>query len=543
MSAEFYDRWRIIIEEARTNKILVRDLKVFEPKVLKQLSGPSTIQFKIDPKSDSVRDDTTGRAIRFKPWGHWAHIERTTADGKREIVASGLFKPSVTDPKSGILDAEFTGFSDYPSGIPWLQNWNPIAVDPFEIVRKIWDHLQDYPNGDLGVEVFPDFSGTQMLPGFSFDGEDFVMDFFAIFIRAIDFNDCGDYINKLARDIPFDYFERSTWNADHTAIDKKIELAYPRGGVQQTYLAFRMGENVVEATPKLEADIEWTSDIIVRGWFPGKVYSYELSNADQTRYRRVIMEEDAKINSDERSEAWAHRQLTRRQVPFYWEKITVNMWHPNAPFGSYDVGDSIRVQGEMPWVGMVDQWHKVMAIAIDLDTNTCELTLRAEGAFSYDPIFYEGPDANRLANPSFVSNLSAWEVDGLWSRDPTIGSDAPGSARCTANGGVHNLISSGIPVTTGDEVLTHVDVKWSSLAGSGTPVKLLVLESNAAGDPVNLIQVGSLAYSASGGFTTINGTTRMVPSGITTVRFVLRVDSSATSGNVWFDKAFAGIDD
>lgn len=542
MTLSKYDKFRFIIEEARTGRIITRDLHVMEPKLLRQLSGPCTISFKVHPQDPSARDPETGDPIRFKPWGHWCHVE--TPD--RKIIMSGIFKPSITDPASGILDAEFTGFSDYPSGIPWLQNWNPIAVDPFEIVKKIWDHLQDeddYPHGNLGIEVFPLSSGTQMLPGFSFDGDEFILDFFAIFIRAIDFNDCGDYINKLARDIPFDYFERTAWNDDHTAITKKIELAYPRGGVMQDRLVFRLGENVLQATPKAEADIEWTSDIIVRGWFPGKVYSYQLSNADQTRYRRTILEEDAKINSDERARAWSHRQLTRRQVPYYWEKITVAMYHPNAPFGTYDVGDSIRVKGEMPWVGEVDQWHKIIGIAVDPESNLLELSLRAEGAFTYDPIFYDGPDANLISNPSFVSNLAGWEATGLWSRDPTLGFDAPGSARVNANGQINDLLSSRVAVVPGDELIPSAMAKWATLAGSGSPIQVLVVESDADDTPVNLISVGSIAYSASGDWTTVPTAHRTVPSGIAYARLILRVTAAAASGQVNFDKAFLGIGD
>lgn len=539
------DRFRFIIEEAVSGEIVARDLNVMEPKLLRQLSGPCTIQFKVHPQDPSVQKDDGSGPILFKPWGHWCHVEKEI-NGERRIMFSGIFKPSETDPKTGILDAQFEGFSNYPKDIPWLENWNPIAVDPFEIVKEIWDHLQhghaaggaDFINGDLGVEVFPQFSGTQMLPGFSFDGEDFILDFFAIFIRAIDFQDCGDYINKLARDIPFDYFERSEWNEERTGINKKLELAYPRGGAYQENLAFRMGENVSEAKPKLESDIEWTSDVIIRGWFPGKVYSSSLSNTDPLRYRRTVLEEDVHVNSDERTAAWSHRQLTRRQVPAYWEQITINMWHPNAPYGSYDVGDSIRVQGRMPWVGNLDQWHKIIAISVDPATNTCQLSLRAEGAFTYDPIFYQGPDANLISNPSFVSNLAGWTVDsGLWTRDATEGSDFPGSARITPNGENVILLSSAVPVEEGDQIIYSAQTKWVTLSGSGSPIGILAVEYDATGAPINAVPVASQAYSSSGGWSELSAS-RDVPDGIATVRLGLKVGSTATAGTVFFDQGF-----
>jgi hypothetical protein len=214
------------------------------------------------------------------------------------------------------------------------------------------------------------------------------LDFFAQFIRATDKTDCGDYIDKLARDIPFDYVEQSSWNSDRTAINKQIFLGYPKAGIEQNWLCFIINENVMEAVPHIETQIDWVSDITIDGWFPGTEYSASLTNADPARYRRSISQDDARINSNERAAAWSRRKLTRRQTPAYWDSIVVDMGHPNAPFGFYDVGDRIMVRGLMPYIGYVNQQHKILAIKVDEQKGSCELTLKAEGAFNYDPIFY-----------------------------------------------------------------------------------------------------------------------------------------------------------
>jgi hypothetical protein len=377
----FQDRLRFIVEDVHGN-ILSRDLIVSEPKVVRTLSGPCNIEFKLHPDEPSVQ------GISFKPWSCWIHVEKMVF-GVRKIIASGIIQPGEVDPESGILSVKAQGFSGYLKGIPWDTNWNPIAVDPFEIFERVWADAQFPSGGNLGVTVYPTTSGTQLLPGFSFDNEELVMDFFAIFIRAIDFVDCGDYLNKLARDVPIDYFEESTWNAGRTAITKKIHLCYPSGGTDQTAVtSFRINENIVKAAPKQDVEIGWISDIIMRGWFPGKVYSYTLSNADPDRYRRVMKEDDLQINSNERAAAWAHRRLARRQIPHYYENITIDSNHPNAPFGTWDVGDTINVQGNMPWVGMVSQRHRITAYMYDDTTGLVDMQLMAEGAFNYDPIYY-----------------------------------------------------------------------------------------------------------------------------------------------------------
>lgn len=389
------DRFRFAIEDIHGN-ILARDVVAQEPTVVRMLSGPADIEIKLHPKEPTIQTPTG--PIQFAPWKQWVHAIKEDQFGNEVIWASGIVQPSELDPQSGILTLKASGFSSYAKGLPWLENWNPIAVDPFEIVYRIWNHIQHgsaagsipFVNGDLGVTVYPTVSGTQMLPGFSFNNENLIQDFFAIFIRASDKNDCGDYIDRLARDIPFDYWEESAWNETRTAITKKIRLAYPAGGVNQEDLIFRQGENMLFGTQKQESQVEWTSDITINGYFPGKVYSSTISNADPDRYRRVMDETDLSIDSNERAKAWARRQLTRRQFPDQFESIVVDPYHPNAPFLTYDVGDSVRIVGDVPWKGQVDQVHKILAMAYTESSNQLELKTMAEGAFNYDPIEYVG---------------------------------------------------------------------------------------------------------------------------------------------------------
>lgn len=389
LDAFFDDRFRFLVEESHTGTFLSKDLIVSKPKILRAVSGPCNIQFDLNP------EDSSAVGIYFKPQGQIIHVE-SRVQGQRVIWASGIVQPSRVDKKTGIIHLEAQGFSAYTKKMPWLENWNPLAIDAFEPVHKIWTHLQSYAFGNMNVDVYPAESGIIMLPGYAFDGNIFNLNFFAEFIRASDKQDCGDHIDKLSRDIPFDYVEQSAWNDDFTAINKRIYLGYPKAGVEQTNLAFVLNENVTEANPHIETEMDWVSDVIVDGWFPGQEYSATLTNSDPTRFRRVIMQDDARINSTERAAAWAKRKLTRRQTPAYWDSIIVDMGHPNAPFGSYDVADRIMVSGKMPIVGDVRQLHKIIAIAVDEETGTCELSLKAEGAFNYDPIYFSGDSAGSI---------------------------------------------------------------------------------------------------------------------------------------------------
>lgn len=372
---------RIIVEEAITRTLLSRDLEHLDLKVIGNLSGPCSIDFTVPYGAK------TAEGISFKAFGHLIHVE-DVVNGQRKIIASGILQPTSVDD-AGNLKVKAQGWSNYPKGLPWLDNWNPVTIDPFAVVQRIWDHVQSYAQGNLNVTVTPASSGTFLLPGFSFDGTSLNIEFFAYFVRAVDFRDCGDEINALARDIPFDYLETNTWNAGRTQIDKSLVLAYPKRGSRRNDLVFRLGENVLGAEPVPESEIEWTSDVIVRGWWPGKVFSSTFTNTDPLRFRRVIMEDDAQVNSNERSQVWAKRQLTRRQVPNYWGSIVIDADHPNAPYGTWELGDEILVQGFMPWVGEVSEWHRIISYTIDEARATVQLTLRHEGAFNYDPLVFE----------------------------------------------------------------------------------------------------------------------------------------------------------
>lgn len=375
---------RFLVEEARTRTILERDLEVKSHKLQVNLSGPATLEFELPYKGYSQLGWVP------KAWGQIIHCIEDLSPN-RQIISSCIIFSAEVDPESGNMKISAKGFSGYAEEIPWLENYNPVIVDPFEIVERIWNHMQSYAAGDMDVTVYPTSSGTFLLPGFYFDGTEFVLDFFAIFVRAVDFKDCADEINKLARDIPFDYIEKSVWHdSTHMQIDKTLELAYPRRGGQRTDLAFRFGDNVLSGVPSPEVAIEWTSDVIVNGWFPGKVYSSTFTNADPVRFRRVIREEDAKVNSNERAQVRAKRKLTMRQVPDYWSSITIDPMHSNAPFGTWELGDEIFVQGMMPWVGKVEAWHRITSFTLDASGSTCELGLKHEGAFNYDPLEFEG---------------------------------------------------------------------------------------------------------------------------------------------------------
>lgn len=521
------DRIRFTVIKVNSDEILSRDLIVMEPEVIINLSAPSRSAFKI-PQTEQY---ASASGIQWKTWGQWIVPEIEIA-GVRKCLGAQIVNRVDIDPEKGDLSIEAIGFMGYPKGIPWLENYNPIAVDPAEVIQKIWGHCQDFTNANLGVNVLPATTGTQMLPGYSFDGNNLVFDFFAMFIREVDFQDCGDVINNLARDMPLDMIEEVSWDTSRNSLSKILRLGYPNLGLRQESLSFVMGENVIAGEKMDDLDIEPVTDVIIRSWRPGKAVSSRLNveamqgasgalaHVDpMSRLRRVSMEEDVGIDSTERAAAWARRKLTRRNIPDSFKKIMIDPSHPNAPLGSFGLGDSIYVEArDYPWVGTIEGWHRIMSMTFKESEPIVELGLKVEGAFNYDQIYYNPnweeqvqEDKNMLINGYFTKNQIGWkQISGQWFRVASFGRANIGSMRVDCDDASGEFFESQkVGVTAGASYLLEAWVRRQEIiprAGQ-TPDIYIAVQGYLDGAAVTeRIKVASLPYpEGTGGWTKLSG--------------------------------------
>lgn len=442
------DRIKFSVIRVNTNQIITTDLLFTDATVTVNLSSPSRSQIKI-PQPEQFR---SAAGIDWKTWKYWI-IPEIGIGNQRKFLGAQLLTRVDIDPQSGELNLEATGFLGYPKGIPFLQDYNPIAEDPATIIQTVWAHLQNFTNANLGISVQPNKLNVLMTPGYSFDGNVLNFDFYCIFLRAVDFQDSGDIINSLARDLPLDMLEEVTWTG--SLPNKVVRLGYPQLGYKRTALNFKMGENVLSAELADELEIEPVSDVIIRGWRPGSTYSSQLNietiNAELVaagkpqlvadpleRVRRTIMEEDANIDSTERAQAWARRRLTRRNIPRSFKKIMIDPNHPNGPIDDFWLADSIYVQAaSYPWIGEIKGWHRVTSLTFKANELPVEVGLKVDGAFNYDPIGYvpyseSNPtaDLNKLSNGYFGKNTAGWNIiEGQWFRLTQAGYRSPGCMR------------------------------------------------------------------------------------------------------------------
>lgn len=380
---------RFIAQNILTGQFLHWDLPITDPLITLTLSGPTAISGKLDPEEPSVADLLQ---VGLEPWACWLHVE---TDG--EVRASGILQPWQID--GDLLSIEAVGPSAYPHGIPYLAELSGIQVDPADIVRAIWAHLQAYPDGRLNVVVTgttPVKIGTPAYttpkldpdgrPEKDEDGEIIMEEVEAEPYELVwwEGTDCGSEIDNLAQETPFDYAERCAWNADHSGVDHWIDIGYPRCGTRRDDLRFATGENVTGASPVEEIDDQYASQVVLYGKGEGSsaVQGY-AGRPLRTRLRRVAVIQDATVGTDARANALARDDLERRQALTDVTDLEVDARHINAQFGTYRPGDDIPIDVEVGWLGRLRQWERILSITYSPDSEAVRLELRRSEAFRY----------------------------------------------------------------------------------------------------------------------------------------------------------------
>jgi hypothetical protein len=225
--------------------------------------------------------------------------------------------------------------------------------------------LQDYQAGKLGITLDKHMSGHKL--GAS-NGED------PWELAWWDSPDCGQVISDVMSLAKADYLERHYWDGTKEKILHHIDLGTKRLGRTRHDLRFAQGENIIElATPGGQGDY-FTNNIYVLGKGSGAKTARVRVVVDDKRIRRAkIVTYKSTAN---------HRTLTsygKKQRAKHSEQLTIPSiairHHPNAPLGSWALGDRILVQVEVPWVGELAIWHRIVGEEIDPAAGTAVLSL------------------------------------------------------------------------------------------------------------------------------------------------------------------------
>jgi hypothetical protein len=193
--------------------------------------------------------------------------------------------------------------------------------------------------------------------------------------------DCGAKIKDLASSTPFDYTEIHSWNSDKTGIDHTIQVQYPRAGRRRDDLAFIMGDNVtLVPTAKSNGD-DYANTIFGLGNGEGEAMIHTTSAVNDGRLRRVNVLSNKDTKQLSLLQAQARQALLQAVANLTIDQISVKD-HPNAIIGSWALGDDILVQADLPWLGRLSIWHRIVSWSLTSDS-TATLKLERTDSFTY----------------------------------------------------------------------------------------------------------------------------------------------------------------
>ncbi|MFF0481979.1 hypothetical protein [Streptomyces sp. NPDC004435] len=396
--------WRYIAQRALPEAILDWDVPLsLSSNPRRELSGPGSLTGTIEPEYARMRG-ADGQPI-LQEWATKLYLE---VDG--HIRWGGIVTKTSYEGSKATIQAE--GLSCYPHGIPYesymisgqlITPKDPFAgkdknhdgwvdgkkgtqrvppppkpyggprIDAFDAFRNIWAHVQSRPYGNIGLTIDQHDHGEKLGAA---DGSS------PWELAWWDNPDCGSTLDTLTRTIPFDWREDHSWaTSDGNEISHRLRLGRPRLGGKRHDLRFAGDENIVAiARPEGMGD-DYANEVVVLGRGEGRKMARAQIARFDGRLRRVTTVTDKTLVSPTALRRRGELELAGRTKALQIPSIQI-VDHPNARFGSWALGDDIRVQVHVPWVGDLDVWHRIVADEISAD-GTVTLTLRRSDSFHY----------------------------------------------------------------------------------------------------------------------------------------------------------------
>lgn len=181
----------------------------------------------------------------------------------------------------------------------------------------------------------------------------------------------GQVVDDMTKHV--DYRITPRWNGllpDHT-----LTVARHIGG-RRPQLRFVVGENVIDPPPVDWAGDSYATRVVFLGSGEGeKMIRGEAVGTRAGGLARTVFISDKSVRSKQVAEQRAARALKWRQtMPVVSELKVID--DDNAPFGSFDVGDDIRlVDYSGRWAGPIDMWVRILSITESTDAPVATLTV------------------------------------------------------------------------------------------------------------------------------------------------------------------------
>ncbi|GAB3213329.1 hypothetical protein GCM10027294_43860 [Marinactinospora endophytica] len=409
--------WRFYARRAVGGAWLSDELPLSGVRITHALSGPGGMTATLDPVyRDLLGDD--GQPL-IQEWGTLIF-----AEAAGQLRGGGIVTAARITGQRLVLTVD--GVTAYAAGMPltstltWGGKTDGVGgqgVDPFTVVRALWDHLQSQPDGGLGVTVSSGSTPYRLgawhnARRLDSDGSlgddpaaiqdppipiDRVWDpkvdkkptaargksvYWQYQLPWWDDIEVGAKIAELARQVPFDYREHYAWASPaRDDVVMEIQLGYPRIGRRQDELVFVEGENVTDLVTVERDGADYANEVRAYGAGEGSKQIRQTVSQRDGRLRRATVVDRPDLADAAALRAVAADELRRANALVDITSFTARD-HPNAPIGSWDIGDDVLVHTRRGWAPTT-LWVRITAVEIEPASGQITIRCSRSDRFRY----------------------------------------------------------------------------------------------------------------------------------------------------------------
>jgi hypothetical protein len=406
--------WRYYAFRALSGAWVHRELPLSDVRLTFTLSGPGGLTATIEPEyADLIGAD--GELV-FREWD-----TVIVAEAAGQLRGGGIL--TGMDITGEQLNLDCVGFSGYAAGQPlastltWGGPTNGATgdgVDPAVVMQALWDHLQAQPDGSLGVVLDPlstpyrlgawhnaraiNDDGT-LGPAGEVEDPPIPIDrvpptgyrkpaaatgkqvYWQYELPWWGDVEVGAKVDELCQQVPIDYRERWEWaDAAREQVRMRLERGYPRLG-RRSDRRFVEGENITELVTLRRSGEDFANAVTAYGAGEGSKQLRQSVSQRDGRLRRVRPVDASDVTTAAALRAVADAELGRASRLADITAFTL-LDHPNAPIGSFAVGDDVLVQTTAGWQP-TSMWVRITGYDLSPDTDTITVTCSRSDGFTY----------------------------------------------------------------------------------------------------------------------------------------------------------------
>lgn len=195
--------------------------------------------------------------------------------------------------------------------------------------------------------------------------------------------DCGQEIQSIQQEAVFDWTEHHWFQAgtNKQQINHKILFNIPRRGNRRNELRFVEGENLFQTSQVQRDGTQFANNVIGLGAGQGRYMIRSRVGERNGRLRRVQVYQDQTVRNTARMSSKATRVL-RSLLNINTPTSVVIKDHPNAPFGSFTIGDDILITLNSGWQN-TSIWCRITSMSQDPTSNLITTTMVRSDSYTY----------------------------------------------------------------------------------------------------------------------------------------------------------------